>query len=658
MMARCAPFCGLLALLGCPTPPVPPDPLGAIPPAGVVAFQGRTVDLRAHLEGFPYEPVALDPRANQLLVDHTGERRTLTAVALDATDPASGVPIGDTDWDSRTRWSVRWHDASHSWLFLGDTNNDERLNLWRLDPTTGASTVLTDEAYTYGYSVAADGRIAIVPRRPGAAPGDYRSCVEVLDPTGTQRTPIVCDGGDARLTWSDPAWAPDGRGLVVSVDLHGRRDRGNVAYVPFDHPELRIVTEPSAARTDAWALRDWLDPHTFVYVTDESGKDALWAYDVDRGVGRRIVESDRDIADAIVLDGRLVAVLHRPDGDAVAVYDAATGKETARVAVGGTIEVLADDHARTVWLSTASGTSPFGVQKLAIADDGTAALVPWLGVPSEVRDHLVRCEQKPVSFPTWDTDPATGAPRQFHAFLYVPKDGPPPAQAIVRMQTFYGGDDEWNTDTQVFCDAGITTFSPAVRGSDGYGRAFGALNDGDLGGNEIVDLFAAARWLESQGYGRGHIGVFGRSHGGYAAMRALTFPPGTNGHTDDLYPFAFGLADAGFSNILTFYAATNIPDWVVLEAGDPVKDRDKLEDRSPLAHLDQINAPLLLVHGTNDNRVPVAESRQMATACAAANKPCTFVEVPGQGHHVNGLADQVRVYSAKLQFLEDNVPTK
>ena len=202
---------------------MPPEILGATPPVGVVAFQGRNVDLRAHLEGFPYEPVAIDPRANQLLVDHTGEHRTLTSVALDATDPASGRPIGDTDWDTRSRWSVRWHDASHSWLFLGDTNNDERLNLWRLDPVTGVSTALTDEPYTYGYSVAPDGRIATIPRRPAAAAGDYRSCVEVLDKDASTRTPIVCDGGEGHRppAGSDAGAVPHQQHLaIIAADAH------------------------------------------------------------------------------------------------------------------------------------------------------------------------------------------------------------------------------------------------------------------------------------------------------------------------------------------------------------------------------------------------------------------------------------------------------
>jgi dipeptidyl aminopeptidase/acylaminoacyl peptidase len=198
----------------------------------------------------------------------------------------------------------------------------------------------------------------------------------------------------------------------------------------------------------------------------------------------------------------------------------------------------------------------------------------------------------------------------------------------------------------------VATLSPAVRGSRGYGATFYRLNDGDLGGDEIADLFAAARFLVGQGYPEDHIGVWGRSHGGYASMRALTFPPGTNGH-DEVFPFAFGMADAGFSDILTFHATSNIPDWVILEAGDPAYQPDKLRDRSPLSHVDRLRAPLLLIHGENDRRVPVAESRQMAAACEAAAKSCTYLEVPGQGHVVRGLANEQRVWQARMSFLEE-----
>jgi dipeptidyl aminopeptidase/acylaminoacyl peptidase len=203
------------------------------------------------------------------------------------------------------------------------------------------------------------------------------------------------------------------------------------------------------------------------------------------------------------------------------------------------------------------------------------------------------------------------------------------------------------------CAAGFTVVSPSVRGSDGFGRDFHALNDRDLGGDEIVDLFWVARWLEERaGLDARHIGVYGGSHGGYATMRAMTFPPGTNGRNES-YPFGFGMAHAGFSDIQTFHDKCNIPDWVVLESGDPSKPADlaKMKDRSPLSHVDRLQFPLLLTHGSNDWRVPVDESRQFAKKATAAGLPITYVEFEGQGHRIEGLALQVKLFQARFDFL-------
>ena len=207
--------------------------------------------------------------------------------------------------------------------------------------------------------------------------------------------------------------------------------------------------------------------------------------------------------------------------------------------------------------------------------------------------------------------------------------------------------------------AGVATFSPAPRGSSGFGAEFAALNDGDLGGDEIVDILYAAKWLESEkGFAPKQIGVWGGSHGGYATMRALTFPPETNGR-DEHFDFGFGWSHAGFSNIITFYEACNIPDWVVKEAGDPNTEAEKLLARSPISHVDLLQAPLLLTHGSNDWRVPTDESRTFDAKARELGKPVTYVEFEGQGHGIRGFENLVLWYQTVLTFFEtvseDNV---
>lgn len=243
-----------------------------------------------------------------------------------------------------------------------------------------------------------------------------------------------------------------------------------------------------------------------------------------------------------------------------------------------------------------------------------------------------------------------------HAFLMTPKKPHENKDLNLAVITsFYGGGNAFSTTQQIFCEAGIAWFSPSVRGSFGFGKDFMALNDRDLGGDEIIDLFYAARFLEEKlELSPSQIGVAGGSHGGYATMRALTFPPHTNNRNES-YDFGFGMSHAGFSSIVTFYDATNIPDWIILEAGDPATEREKLEDRSPMNHTDLLDSPILLTHGENDSRVGVTESRQFVAAAEEQNKTVTYVEFEGQGHGVSGLRNNVIYFQTRFDFLTDVV---
>jgi dipeptidyl aminopeptidase/acylaminoacyl peptidase len=264
---------------------------------------------------------------------------------------------------------------------------------------------------------------------------------------------------------------------------------------------------------------------------------------------------------------------------------------------------------------------------------------------------VIHCKAEAVKIPTFDNDPATGRRRELHAYVLRPlAPQTDPSRRLALIRAFYGGENHYSAFDQIMCAAGLTVISPSVRGSDGFGKAFAALNDRDLGGAEIVDVFEVARWAAAtMGLEPRQIGVFGGSHGGYAVMRALTYQD-----APERFPLGFGMAHAGFSDTLTFHRATNIPDWVILEAGDPAVPADlaEIRDRSPLGHVDRLQAPLLLTHGESDSRVPVAESRQMAAKAKELGKPVTYVEFAGQGHGIEGLARQSELYQARFDLLQ------
>jgi dipeptidyl aminopeptidase/acylaminoacyl peptidase len=354
------------------------------------------------------------------------------------------------------------------------------------------------------------------------------------------------------------------------------------------------------------------------------------------------------------MDAGVVGVHRTPAGSTLVLVDPRTGASKTLRKFPGTVDVIDAHGALVIYTQVA----PNIVFEAHLARVGAASMLegPLVLVDERLEDQIIGCQARAVKIPTFDVDPATGRTRELHAFLLEPTRPLEDAgQRLALVRAFYGGANTYNTFDQIMCAAGLTMVSPSVRGSRGFGRAFSSMNDRDLGGDEIVDLFFAARWTEKHtGLPASRIGVYGRSHGGYATMRALTFPPETNGRNES-YGFGFGMSDAGFSDIKTFFDATNIPDWVVLESGDPAVPADlaKMGDRSPLTHVDRLGAPILLTHGSNDWRVPVQQSRQFVQKAKELGKDVTYVEFEGQGHHVEGLARKVRAYQARFDFLMD-----
>ena len=124
------------------------------------------------------------------------------------------------------------------------------------------------------------------------------------------------------------------------------------------------------------------------------------------------------------------------------------------------------------------------------------------------------------------------------------------------------------------------------------------------------------------------IAIMGTSYGGYATLAGLAFTPDV---------FAAGVDLVGPSNIVTLLNSTP-PHWAPIKArliqrmGDPERDREFLESRSPLFFAERITAPLLVGQGANDPRVPQRESEQIVDAMRRANKPVEYLVYADEGH--------------------------
>ncbi len=640
-----------------PPPPVPSDLH--------VRFRERRVDLQAHLEGFPYVRFRADYDANRLFYFHeTRAGRFLMTLPLDGAREfalADGTRLGTIDWNTRGLRDMHYHAPTRTMFAMADEANEERYNVHAMSMETGALRRVTDQPYTYGFGIDRQNRfLGHVPRFGTTVP--YRSCLHLYEIPSAVNREVVCDTPAVTLTWTDVHFQPQGRGVVLGALRQSDRNHETLVYVDLmvQTPTLRVLLDTTVRRRNVATVRDWLDDHRFVYTSDESGFTNVYTYDITANTSHQVTRLREDVDEIVPLhvDGRYVlgVVVKRPYESEMFVVDPDTDAVLARRVFDATVEFLDYREGRALMRSESRG-SRFVLDevqvRLAQPTTATLALQTRARVPDDVASRIVTCNVERVAVPTFDDDPATHRRRLLHAYLMTPRV--PVARASERVafiESFYGGENRFDGTAEILCDAGISVLSPSVRGSAGFGADFAALNDHDLGGNEIIDVIYAGRWLASRlGIPERQIGVYGGSHGGYATMRALTFPAQVNGRREH-FGWGFGVSWYGFSNIISFYETCNIPDWVLLEAGDPRTERDRLLDRSPIQHVRESTAALLLLHGENDNRVPVRESRQMFDAMRRAHRRVTYVEFPGQGHGLKGLGNQHRVWTAVFRFLE------
>src|SRR5581483_4928313 len=89
------------------------------------------------------------------------------------------------------------------------------------------------------------------------------------------------------------------------------------------------------------------------------------------------------------------------------------------------------------------------------------------------------------------------------------------------------------------------------------------------------------------------------------------------------------------------------------EYGSLEHDREFLTEASPLTHVDRIRAPLFVIHGRNDPRVPVGEAEQLAESLSSRGVRCSLLIYEDEGHGLARLENQLDAYPQAIAFLDE-----
>ena len=240
-------------------------------------------------------------------------------------------------------------------------------------------------------------------------------------------------------------------------------------------------------------------------------------------------------------------------------------------------------------------------------------------------------------------------------YLTRPLEGEEPYPMVLLVhggpwaRDWYG----YNPFVQLLADRGFAVLQVQFRGSTGFGKDFLNASYEEWGAAMQDDLTDAVRWAVDEGIADpDRVVIMGGSYGGYATLAGVTYTP-------DLY--CCGVDFFGPSNLITFRESVP-PYWRPADAmmdiriGNLEEDREMLEDRSPLNHVDSIRVPMLIVQGANDPRVVKQESDQMVRALRGSDNPVTYVVYGDEGHGFAREPNRLDFAGRVEQFLYRHVP--
>jgi dipeptidyl aminopeptidase/acylaminoacyl peptidase len=303
------------------------------------------------------------------------------------------------------------------------------------------------------------------------------------------------------------------------------------------------------------------------------------------------------------------------------------------------VQLSPDEHHLAATLS--SGIRPTSVWVLSIKE-----MTSWRAVDVSTAglDSKLFVEPTLHSFTSFD---GTRVPY----FRYIPHGQRPPS-GWPAIFVIHGGPEAQMVPAfepvfQFFASAGFALITPNIRGSSGYGRSYLDADNVEKRLDSILDIRHLALHIKEndQEIDGSRLVVYGGSYGGFAVLSAMTEHP-------DIWKC--GVDIVGISNFVTFL--TNTAAWRRFlreaEYGSLEHDMETLLRISPINQIDRVSAPLFIIQGDNDERVPLSESIQMYEKLKEKGLDVRMLRFPDEGHGLAKRENRVKAYTEVLSWLQ------
>ncbi len=440
-------------------------------------------------------------------------------------------------------------------------------------------------------------RLAFVSARHESRETDLRSGIHVVPAAGGEVTAVV----EGDLGVGAVQWLPDGR-LVFTA--------GELGSTGTD-----FVGRPTRLWVTSSPVGDQVGDQIGDQIGDQVGE---------RSSGgpaevRALTGPERDLdasdgADFVLQDGRVIVREQSRGAVRLLAVDLTDG--SAEVLLDG--QLVATGHAGDGSTLVATVSTPDRAGDLALVRSGEPE---WLtDLSARLRDRGLR--------PVRDLVAPTDDGHEVHGWLVLPDpqvygDGPYPVLLNIHGGPYAQYDWGLFDEYQVYAGAGYAVLQGNPRGSAGYGPEHSRSIRHAMGTVDAADVLTLLdHALGDPALDQTRVGVMGGSYGGYMTALLTT-------RTDR---FAAAVVERGYLDGTTFVGSSDIGWFFPGEYHGSVQN---MREQSPMAAVDQVRTPTLVIHSEQDWRCPVEQGQRWFTALRQNGVPTELLLFPGEGHELS-----------------------
>jgi len=563
-----------------------------------------------------------------------------------ATKAVRQVSHGEVPRAMRTGFA--WTRDDRFIAFGKDTGGNEQHDLYKIEVETGKVTQLTNDPAAEEHAVQfspddewltvdTNKRLPESPDRPGQL-NIWKVRADGSGYTPLTRYAFPVFGG----LWSDDgSWVS----YVTNEDMTNLKNRDGYIVRPDGSGARKIFSIRTGSQD---TLGDWHpDGRRIAATSDASGQNRAGIVDSQTGDVRWYSpDGVEEHALRFSKNGKWLVTIRNEESEVRPIlYDVETGRARDLVLPAGFAlgaQFFANDTKLLINYSTdVTRTALVGYD---LATDTLETLIePEYG--SIDRKVFVNAEH--VWYKTFDG-------KKVPALLYRPSDIAPGEKLPAIVHVHGGPTGQWfrgfDPFAQFLVDRGLVVLEPNIRGSTGYGVDFRDAALKDWGGADLEDVAAGAEYLATLPYvDAGRLVVFGGSYGGFMTFIAATKKPAL---------WRAAVSWVGISDLHRMWdeSKEHFRYFLREQMGDPEQDRELWRDRSAIEFADRLEAKLLMVHGVNDPRCPVTQSRifrdKLLELGRREGDDFEYVELADEGHGSADIEQKIRTFTILADYLE------